>query len=83
MAANSYAALLKRLFADYERKHTLSVIEEVAAASRDELAGQARPGAELELLERLARQRLIIGGPSYCSQYLSAGHRAVIGRRRP
>jgi len=44
MAANSYAALLKRLFADYERKHTMSVIEEVAAASRDELAGQARPG---------------------------------------
>jgi hypothetical protein len=50
--------MLERLFADYERKHNLAVIEEVAAGSRDDHAGQARPGAELEMSDRLTRQRL-------------------------
>ena len=58
MGADSYADMLERLFADYEHKHPLPVIKTVAAAGRDDLAGQTTPGAELELLERLVRQRL-------------------------
>ena len=58
MAADSYVDMLKKLFAGYERKHSLAFIAEVAAGSREDLAGQARPGAELEMTDRLARQRL-------------------------
>lgn len=50
--------------ADFGQKHRLPVIEEVAAACRDDLAGQTSPGAEFELLERLVRQRLDELSPS-------------------
>jgi len=58
MSADSYAGLLERLLAEFEDRHTLSVIKEVAGQCRTELAGQAPHGAQLKLLERLARQRL-------------------------
>ncbi len=58
MGADSYADLLERLFAAFETVHTFTVIEDVAARSQEDLAGQTSPGAHLELLERLARQRL-------------------------
>lgn len=58
MSADSYADLLERLFAAYEIRHSLATIEQVVAQCRTDLAGQAPPGARLELLERLVRQRL-------------------------
>ncbi len=58
MSADSYADLLERLFATYEARHGFVAIENVATQCRTELAGQTSPGAHLELLERLARQRL-------------------------
>ena len=58
VSADSYPDLLERLFAAFEDRHSLAVIEAVATQSRDELAGQTRPGAQFEMLERLARQRL-------------------------
>lgn len=58
MAKESLADVLERLFAAYEHKHRLPVIEEVVACSREELAGQGAGEASLERLERLARQRL-------------------------
>ncbi len=58
MSADSYADLLERLFGDYEDRHTIAVIEKVGSQSRAQLAGQSPPGAQLELLDRLARQRL-------------------------
>ncbi len=58
MSADSYADLLERLFATYEDRHSLAAIEAVTAQCRTELAGQTPPGAQFELLERLARQRL-------------------------
>lgn len=58
VTADSYADTLERLFAAFEDRHTLAVIEGVATHCRAQLAGQTPPGAHLELLERLARQRL-------------------------
>jgi len=58
VSADSYADALERLFAAYEDRHTFAVIEKVATECRTQLAGQTPPGALLELLERLARQRL-------------------------
>ncbi len=58
MAADSYPDLLERLFAAFEKIHTFAAIEDVAAQCQRDLAGQTSPGAQLELLERLARQRL-------------------------
>lgn len=58
MSAESYADLLEGLFAAYEDRHSLAVIESVAAHSRIELASQTAPDTPLELLERLVRQRL-------------------------
>ena len=58
VSADSYADLLERLFGAYEDRHTMPVIEKVLNESRAQLAGQAPPGAHLELLERLVRQRL-------------------------
>ncbi len=58
MSADSYADLLERLFGAYEDRHTIPVIENVVTESRAQLAGQIPPGARLELLERLVRQRL-------------------------
>ena len=58
MSAESYADLLERLFAAYETRHSLAAIELVTAQCRKDLNGQTPPGAHLELLERLARQRL-------------------------
>lgn len=58
MSADSYADLLERLFAAYEDRHSLSVIEAVVTQCRAELDGQTPPAAVFELLERLARQRL-------------------------
>lgn len=64
MSAESYADLLERLFAAFEDRHSLAVIEAVATESRVELAGQTRPGAQFEMLERLVRQRLADRPPS-------------------
>lgn len=58
MSADSYADTLERLFAIYKHRHTFAVIEDVATQCRQQLAGQTPPGALLELLDRLARQRL-------------------------
>lgn len=58
MSADSYADLVERLFEAFEDRHTLSVIEDVAGRCRTELAGQTPSGAQPELVERLARQRL-------------------------
>ena len=58
MGADSYADLLERLFAAFETVHTFTVIEEVAARCKDDLAGQTSHNAQLELIERLARHRL-------------------------
>ena len=58
MGADSYADLLERLFAAYEDRHTLVVIENVTIECRTDLTGQTAPGAHQELLERLVRQRL-------------------------
>lgn len=58
VSADSYADLLERLFGDYEGRHSIPVIEKVVSESRAQLAGQSPPGAQLELLDRLARQRL-------------------------
>jgi len=58
VSADSYADLLEGLFGDYEDRHTIAVIEKVVSQSRAQLAGQTPPGAQLELLDRLARQRL-------------------------
>jgi hypothetical protein len=58
VAADSYPDLLERLFAAFEDRHTIAVIEDVARQCRDELTGQTAPGAQFELLERLVRQRL-------------------------
>lgn len=65
MSADSYADLLERLFAAFEDQHTLPVIEDVAGRCRTELAGQAPHGAQFELLERLARQRLTDLSPTH------------------
>ncbi len=58
VSADSYADLLERLFGDYESRHTIAIIEKVVSQSRAQLAGQTPLGAHLELLDRLARQRL-------------------------
>jgi hypothetical protein len=58
VSADSYADTLERLFVTYEDRHMFAVIEDVAAECGKHLAGQTPPGALLELLERLARQRL-------------------------
>jgi hypothetical protein len=58
MAAESYPDLLERLFAAFEDRHTIAAIDGVRRRCRDELTGQTVPGSELELLERLVRQRL-------------------------
>jgi len=58
MSADSYADLLEDLFTAYESRHSMTVIEAVVAECRAELASQTPPGASLELLARLARQRL-------------------------
>lgn len=58
MSADSYADLMERLFGAYEHRHSIAVIEKVVGESRAQLAGQTPPGAYLELLDRLARQRL-------------------------
>lgn len=58
VSADSYADTLERLFAAYEGRHTIVVIEDIVTECRMQLAGQTPPGAQLELLERLARQRL-------------------------
>jgi hypothetical protein len=58
VSADSYADLLERLFATFEDRHSLAVIESVTSGCRAELTGQTPPAARLELLERLARQRL-------------------------
>lgn len=58
MGADSYTDLLERLFASFEDCHTFAVIENVTAQCQHDLAGQTRPAAHIELLERLARQRL-------------------------
>lgn len=68
MAADSYADLLERLFAAFEDRHSLRVIEDVAGRCRNELAGQTATGARFELLERLARQRLIDLSPTSSGQ---------------
>jgi hypothetical protein len=67
MSADSYADLLERLFATYEGRHSLADIERITNQCRTELAGQTSPGARLELLERLARQRLDDLPPSHSS----------------
>jgi hypothetical protein len=64
VTADSYADLLERLFGAYENKHSFAVIELVADQCRRELAGQTSPGSNLELLERLARERLDTLRPS-------------------
>jgi hypothetical protein len=58
MSADSYAELLEPLFAAFEDRHHLAVSEAVATGSRVELVGQTPPGAQFELLERFAGQRL-------------------------
>lgn len=58
MSADSYADLLERLFANYEERHTYAAIENITTECRTQLAGQTAPGAHLEMLERLVRQRL-------------------------
>ena len=64
VAADSYPDLLERLFSAYEKVHTFTAIEDVAARCQRDLAGQTSPGAQLELLERLARQRLTDMSPT-------------------
>ncbi len=59
MAADCYPDLLERLFAAFEDRHTFAVIKDVTARSESDLAGQTPTGAHFEMLERLARQRLI------------------------
>ncbi len=66
MAADSYPDLLERLFITFEKTHTFTVIEGVAAQCQRDLAGETTPGAHLELLERLARQRLTDMSPTRC-----------------
>jgi hypothetical protein len=58
VTADSCADALERLFATYENRHTFAVIEDVLTDCRAQLAGQTPPGALLELLDRLTRQRL-------------------------
>lgn len=67
MAADSYADLLERLFAAYESRHSLATVEDVVSQCRTELTGQTSPGAQFELLERLASQRLDDLPPSHRS----------------
>lgn len=64
VAADSYPDLLERLFAAFEDRHALPVIEDVAARCRSELTGQTPAGAHFELLERLIRQRLTDMAPT-------------------
>lgn len=58
MSADSYAELVEGPFAAFEDRHTLPVIEDVVERCRTERASQAPRGAQFELLECLARQRL-------------------------
>ena len=58
MPPDSHADLAERLFREFESHHSLTVIVEIVARSRDELAGQTPSTAQQELLERLARHRL-------------------------
>ena len=64
MATESYPDLLERLFVAFEKIHTFTVIEDVVAQCQRDLAGETTPGAHLELLERLARQRLTDMSPT-------------------
>lgn len=64
MAADDYPDLLERLFAAFEDRHTFAVIKDVTARCRSDLAGQTPAGARFELLERLARQRLVDMSPT-------------------
>lgn len=64
MAADSFPDLLERLFAAFEQRHTLAVIENVTRQCDSELNGQTPPGAQPELLERLAHQRLTDMAPT-------------------
>ena len=58
MGADSYPDLLERLFAEFEDRQPLAVIETVVNQCHHELDGQTPAGAHFELLERLARLRL-------------------------
>jgi hypothetical protein len=53
----SFADMVERLFRDYESSHSLAEIVDVAQQARRDLS-DAPPGAQPELIERLARQRL-------------------------
>lgn len=59
MSALSFADLMERLFQDFETDFSLPHIEQVVETARRDLAGHCHsPDAELELVFRLARQRL-------------------------
>lgn len=58
MGSDSYPDLLERLFIAFEETHTFNVIQDVSAQCRRDLTGETTQGGYLELIERLARQRL-------------------------
>ncbi|MEO7125368.1 MAG: hypothetical protein ABI382_11805 [Nakamurella sp.] len=58
MSAESYPDVLERLFAEFGDRYSLATITEVARGCAEDLRGQVPDSARLEMLERLARQRL-------------------------
>jgi len=74
MDGDSYCDVTERLFGEFERVHRLPVIALVVGQCRVDLEGSPR-GAVPELLERLARQRLMDLAPSRPSQM----HLGVLG----
>jgi len=54
---SSYADIVERLFREFEAELDLLRIESVISQCRHELRGSP-PGAQPELIERLARERL-------------------------
>lgn len=61
MGADSYADLVERLFVDFEHQWALADIERTVMGCRKDLDGQVPAASALEMLERLARQRLSDG----------------------
>jgi hypothetical protein len=61
MSDRWFADVVERLFAEFEQQHPLPHIHAVIQQARDQLRGL--PEADLpELVERLARQRLVQAG---------------------
>lgn len=59
MTDDSYADVVERLFRDFEDRHPLWMISDVVAGCRSELDAQTAAPARSEMIERLARQRLL------------------------